>query len=46
MNTERDGIRNVRVIRDSVTHVGKGIAYVQFSCKPLMRLALELKNEK
>lgn len=28
MDTENDGIKNVRVIRDKVTHVGKGIAYI------------------
>ena len=43
LDKENDGIRNVRVIRDKETHVGKGIAYIQFSSKPFMRLALELK---
>ena len=36
-----DGILNVRVIRDAKTHLGKGIAYVQFISKPLMRLAVD-----
>lgn len=46
LDTENDGIRNVRIVRDKVTHVGKGIAYIQFSSKQLMRLALELKQGK
>lgn len=46
LDTDNDGIRNVRVVRDKVTHVGKGIAYIQFSSKQLMRLALELKQGK
>ena len=36
-----DGILNVRVVRDKETHIGKGIAYVMFASKPLMRLAIE-----
>lgn len=39
-----DGILNVRIIRDKETYLGKGIAYVMFSSKPLMRLAIEQKN--
>jgi len=39
-----DGILNVRVIRDAQTHLGKGIAYIMFTSKPLMRLAIEHKN--
>lgn len=39
-----DGILNVRVVRDPVTHIGKGIAYVQFTSKMLMRLAIEKKT--
>ena len=41
-----DGILNVRVIRDSFTHLGKGIAYIQFTSKPLMRHAIESLNGK
>lgn len=36
-----DGILNVRVIRDKETHIGKGIAYIMFASKPLMRLAID-----
>ena len=43
-NAGMDGILNVRVIRDPVTHIGKGIAYVQFTSKMLMRLAIEKKT--
>ena len=39
-----DGILNVRIIRDKETYLGKGIAYIQFSSKPLMRLAIEQKS--
>jgi RNA recognition motif-containing protein len=42
-NAATDGILNVRVIRDPVTHIGKGIAYIQFTSKMLMRLAIEKK---
>lgn len=41
-----DGILNVRVVRDKETHLGKGIAYIMFASKPLMRLAIEQKNGK
>jgi RNA recognition motif-containing protein len=34
----------VRVVRDPVTHIGKGIAYIQFTSKMLMRLAIEKKT--
>ena len=37
-------ILNIRVIRDPGTHMGKGIAYVQFVNKAVMRLALEQLN--
>ena len=40
----QDGILNVRVVRDPVTHIGKGIAYIQFTSKMLMRLAIEKKT--
>ena len=39
-----DGILNVRVIRDPKTHLGKGIAYVEFISKPLCRLAIDKLN--
>ena len=39
-----DGILNVRIIRDPETFLGKGIAYVQFTTKELMRLAIEKRN--
>jgi len=42
-NAATDGILNVRVVRDPVTHIGKGIAYIQFTSKMLMRLAIEKK---
>lgn len=40
-----DGILNVRIIRDPETFLGKGIAYVQFVTKELMRLAIEKRNQ-
>lgn len=43
-NAVQDGILNVRVVRDPVTHIGKGIAYIQFTSKMLMRLAIEKKT--
>ena len=43
-NAGTDGILNVRVVRDPVTHIGKGIAYIQFTSKMLMRLAIEKKT--
>jgi RNA recognition motif-containing protein len=39
-----DGILNVRVIRDPKTFIGKGIAYIQFATKSIMRVAIENKN--
>jgi len=36
-----DGIMNVRIVRDKETYLGKGIAYIMFTSKPLMRLAIE-----
>ena len=36
-----DGILNVKVIRDPETKRGKGIAFIQFTSKMLMRLAIE-----
>lgn len=41
-----DGILNVRVVREKESHIGKGIAYIMFASKPLMRLAIEQKNGK
>lgn len=38
---ENDGIVNVRVIRDPKTFIGKGIGYIQFSNKEIMKLAIE-----
>ena len=32
-----DGILNVRVVRDPKTFIGKGIGYVQFANKDIMR---------
>ena len=43
-NAVSDGILNVRVVRDPQTFIGKGIAYIQFMNKMLMRLAIEKKN--
>lgn len=39
------GIRNVRIIRDPKTFIGKGIAYIQFKNKELMRKAITEKHE-
>lgn len=39
------GITNVRIIRDPKTFIGKGIAYVQFKNKDLMRKAVNEKHE-
>jgi len=41
-----DGILNVRIIRDKETYISKGIAYIQFSSKPIMRFAIEKLNQK
>jgi RNA recognition motif-containing protein len=37
---KNDGILNVRIIRDKETFMSKGIAYIQFTTKPLMRMAI------
>lgn len=37
-------IKNVRVVRDPKTFLGKGIGYVQFATKEEMRAAIESKN--
>ena len=39
-----DGILNVRIVRDKETYLSKGIAYIQFVSKPLMRIAIQDKN--
>ncbi|CAG8735574.1 20093_t:CDS:2 [Dentiscutata erythropus] len=39
-------IENVRIIRDSKTNVGKGIAYVQFKQRSSVELALKLNDTK
>jgi len=39
-------IENVRIIRDAKTNIGKGIAYVQFTDRDSVDLALELKDKK
>ena len=36
----------MRIVRDKETHLGKGIAYIMFSSKPIMRLAIEQKDGK
>lgn len=36
----------MRIIRDSFTHLGKGIAYIQFTSKPLMRHVIDSLNGK
>ncbi len=38
-------ILNVRVVRDKVNFIGKGIAYIQFSNKEEMRKAIDTKNK-
>jgi len=38
-------ILNVRVVRDKVNFIGKGIAYIQFSTKDEMRKAIDTKNK-
>jgi RNA recognition motif-containing protein len=40
-SASNNGILNVKVVRDPVTMVGKGIAFIQFTSKMLMRLAIE-----
>jgi nucleolar protein 12 len=42
---KNDGILNVRIIRDKETFLSKGIAYIQYTSKPLMRMAIEEKND-
>ncbi|KAG2176566.1 hypothetical protein INT44_007229 [Umbelopsis vinacea] len=39
-------IENVRIVRDAKTNIGKGIAYVQFSDRNSVDLALQLKDKK
>jgi len=39
-------IDNIRVIRDSETHVGKGIAYITFKEKESLKKALEKNGEE
>lgn len=39
-------IENVRIIRDSKTHLGKGIGYLQFEEKTAMRKAIDDLHEK
>ncbi|KAG2180995.1 hypothetical protein INT43_008577 [Umbelopsis isabellina] len=39
-------IENVRIVRDAKTNIGKGIAYVQFSDRDSVDLALQLKDKK
>lgn len=38
-------ILNVRVVRDKVNFIGKGIAYIQFTNKEEMRKAVDTKNK-
>lgn len=38
-------IQNIRIIRDKVNFIGKGIGYVQFSKKEEMRKAIDTKNK-
>lgn len=38
------GILNVKIVRDRETQVGKGIAFIQFVNKFIMRMAIEQKN--
>lgn len=38
-------ILNVRIIRDKVNFIGKGIGYIQFSSKEEMRKAVDTKNK-
>jgi len=37
-------ILNIRVIRDSATHIGKGFGYIRFSDKDAYKRALTLNN--
>lgn len=43
---QEDPIRNVRLIRDPQTFIGKGIGYVQFKDKLTMRKAIEELHEQ
>jgi nucleolar protein 12 len=38
-------ILNVRIIRDKVTHIGKGFGYIQFANKDEMKKAIADKNK-
>jgi len=41
-----EGITNIRIVRDAKTFIGKGIAYIQFKDKEVMRKVIEEKNNK